>query len=184
MLVRNHNGFTHLPVDRVCDVTSLTSTALAMNWKARFFAFQKTKILILPTMLTESVLPLFLRWAAMLSCVLVESLCQCWFQVPPPENGRIDLLLTVYFTCNDSCVNSQTYNETTKSVCMPHKGRDLRLIHTLEIKRNYKMEILQRCSTFLWIKADISRPHVLKKERRSAVGGLGSEIYLPWSKEM
>jgi len=58
---------------------------------------------------------------------------------------------------------------------MPHKGRDLRLMHTLEIKRNYKMEILQRCSTFLWIKADISRSHVLKKERRSAVGGLAQK---------
>jgi len=58
---------------------------------------------------------------------------------------------------------------------MPHKGRDLRLIHTLESKRNYKMEILQRCSTFLWIKADISRSHVLKKERRSAVGGLAQK---------
>jgi hypothetical protein len=135
-------------------------------------------------MLTESVLPLFLRWAAMLSYVLVESLCQCWFQVPPPENGRIDLLLTVYFTCNDSCVNSQTYNETTKSVCMPHKGRDLRLIHTLEIKRNYKMEILQRCSTFLWIKADISRSQVHPPPIFFLFWGHGGEIYLPWSKEM
>ena len=38
-------------------------------------------------------------------------------------------------------VTSQMLSE---SKSMTHKARDLRLVHTLEIRRNFKMEILQR----------------------------------------
>ena len=54
---------------------------------------------------------------------------------------QISLLFPFFIKINLFAVTSQMLSE---SKSMTHKARDLRLVHTLEIRRNFKMEILQR----------------------------------------
>jgi len=118
VLVRDHEGFTHIPVDQVCEKhyegDELKKHVLRYSKDYNFF----------PAIYVDGYRPSIV------------------FEVPPPEDGKIVVTLGVEFKCNDSCVTSQEMSSESKS--MAHKARDLRLVHTLEIRRNFKMEIIQR----------------------------------------
>merc|ERR1711971_764942 len=64
----------------------------------------------------------------------------------------------------------------SESKSMKHKARNLRLVHTLEIRKNFKMEILQRSSMSLWIKAALHKTDLIREQRRGPQGGLAQKL--------
>jgi len=150
MLVRDHEGFTHIPVDQVCEKhdegDELKKHVLRYSKDYNFY----------PAIYVNGYRP----------SIVVE--------VPPPEDGNIVVTMGVYFKCNDSCVTSQQMVSESKS--MAHKARDLRLVTTLEIRKNFKMEIIQRNSMLLWIKAALDKTHLIREHRRGPQGGLAQKL--------
>jgi len=152
MLVRDHESFRDLPVDKVCKKhedqggNELNNHVLRYSKDYNFY----------PANYVEGYRPSIV------------------FEVPAPEDGKIDVPFGVYFICNDSCVTSQQMVSGSKS--MAHKARPLRLVCTLEIRRNFQMEILQRSSMLLWIKAALDKTHLIREQRRGPQGGLAQKL--------
>lgn len=151
MLVREHEGYTHMPVDKVCQKHQDQEEEELKNHVIRYSKDYN----FYPAIYVEGYRPSIV------------------FEVPAPENRKIDVTLGMFFKCNDSCVTSQILSE---SKSMTHKARDLRLVHTLEIRRNFKMEILQRSSMSLWIKAVLDKTHLIREQRRGPQGGLAQKL--------
>jgi hypothetical protein len=154
LLVRDHYGFSHIPVDQVCKKHQGQGDDELKNHVLRFPEDYKDYRANYVEGCRPSVV----------------------FEVPPPEDGKIEVTLPVYFICNDSCVTSQQMVSESKS--MTHKARDLRLVCTLEIRRNFgdALEIVQRNSMLLWIKAALYKTDLIREQRRGPQGGLAQKL--------
>jgi len=154
MLVRAHEGFTDIPVDTCCKKHQGRGNDELKNHVLRFLKDYKDY----RANYVEGYRPSIV------------------FEVPPPEDGKIEVTLPMYFTCTDSCVTSRQMQSESKG--LKQKSRDMRLVVTLETRRNFgdALQILQRNSILLWIKAMLYETDLNRKQRRGPQGGLAQKL--------
>jgi len=93
--------------------------------------------------------------------------------------GTIKTTHKLFFTCNDSCVNTTMEHmvKTKSGKQMKEQSRDLRIVVTYETKTySGRMKCEARASQLLWIKACILTRDTTRLERRKPKGGLAQKI--------
>lgn len=145
-VIRENYSYSQFPVDKVCDTHC---NVLKDNYVKNILRPIEGPYTD-PAYLTQGIIPSLV------------------YQVEAAPGGSTLLHHEMFFTCNDSCVNSTQHQQMGGGKQMKHAARDLRLVVTHE---TWDGEVLARRSALVWPKSDVNQRDLEKKERRCLQGG-------------